>query len=52
VQRDQTRRDALDAGQMGVAADAVKIDTSALSLDEVVSRVVATAQSRQAVPRG
>jgi cytidylate kinase len=52
VQRDQTRRDALDAGQMAVAADAVKIDTSALSLDEVVSRVVATAQSRQAVPRG
>jgi cytidylate kinase len=52
VRRDQTRRDALDAGQMAVAADAVEVDTSTLSLDEVVSRVVAMARSRQAVPRG
>lgn len=52
VQRDQARRDERDAGQMAAAADAVRIDTSALSLDEVVDRVVAMARSRQVVPRG
>jgi CMP/dCMP kinase len=52
VQRDQARRDGLDAAQMVAAADAVQIDTSTLSLDEVVSRVVAMARSRQAVRRG
>jgi CMP/dCMP kinase len=52
VQREQARRDGRDAAQMVVAADAVEIDTSALSLDEVVSRVVAMARSRRVVPRG
>ena len=52
VQRDQARRDERDAGQLAAAADAVGIDTSALSLDEVVDRVVAMARSRQVVPRG
>jgi CMP/dCMP kinase len=52
VQRDQARRDERDAAQMVAAADAVEIDTSALSLDEVVSRVVAMARSQRAVPRG
>jgi CMP/dCMP kinase len=52
VQREQARRDRRDAAQMLAAADAVEIDTSTLSLDEVVSRVVAMARSRQVVPRG
>ncbi len=51
VQQDQARRDERDAAQLAAAADAIRIDTSALSLDEVVGRVVAMAQSR-AVPRG
>lgn len=52
VQQDQARRDERDAGQLAAAADAVRIDTSALSLHEVVDRVVAMARSRQVVPRG
>jgi CMP/dCMP kinase len=52
IQREQTRRDERDAGQLAAAADAVQIETSALSLDEVVGRVVAVARSRQVVPRG
>jgi cytidylate kinase len=52
VQREQARRDERDAGQLAAAADAVEIDTSTLSLDEVVSRVVAMARSRQVTRRG
>jgi CMP/dCMP kinase len=52
IRREQARRDQRDAGQLAVAADAVEIDTSALSLDEVVGRVVAIARARQVVPRG
>jgi CMP/dCMP kinase len=52
IQREQARRDLRDAGQLVAAADAVEIDTSALSLDEVVGEVVATARSRRVVPRG
>jgi len=52
IQREQARRDERDAGQMVAAADAVEIDTSAMSLDEVVGRVVAMARSRRVVPRG
>ncbi len=52
VQREQTRRDQRDAAQLVAAPDAVEIDTSALSLDEVVSMVVATVRARMAVPRG
>jgi CMP/dCMP kinase len=52
VQREQARRDERDAAQLAAAADAVKIDTSGLSLDDVVDRVVAMARARQAAPRG
>jgi CMP/dCMP kinase len=37
---DQDRRDSLDAGQSGKAADAVEIDSTALSLDEVIDKIV------------
>jgi cytidylate kinase len=52
VRDEQARRDDRDAPQMAVAADAVEIDTSGLTLDEVVGRVVELARSRQAVPHG
>jgi CMP/dCMP kinase len=52
IRREQARRDHRDAGQMVPAADAVEIDTSALSLEEVVGQVVAMARSRRVVPRG
>jgi cytidylate kinase len=52
VQHEQARRDQRDAAQMAVAADAVEIDTTGLTLDEVVDRVVGLARSRQAVPHG
>jgi cytidylate kinase len=52
VQHEQARRDQRDAGQMAVAADAVQIDTSGFTLDEVVDRVVDLVRSRQAVPHG
>jgi CMP/dCMP kinase len=52
VQREQARRDQRDAAQMIAAADAVQIDTSAMSLDEVVGKVVAMARSRRVVPGG
>jgi cytidylate kinase len=37
---------------MAVAADAVEIDTSRLTVDEVVDQVVELARSRQAVSHG
>lgn len=52
LQREQARRDRRDAAQMAVAPDAVQIDTTGLDLEEVVSRVVRLARSRQAVPHG
>ena len=52
TRRDQARRDHRDAPQSVMAADAVEIDTSGLSLDEVVGRVVALAKARQAVRHG
>ncbi|MGH3301240.1 MAG: (d)CMP kinase [Streptosporangiaceae bacterium] len=52
IQREQARRDKRDAGQLVAAADAIEIDTSALSLDEVVGQVVAMARSRRVVSRG
>ena len=52
VRDEQARRDQRDAPQMPVAADAVEIDTSRLTLDEVVGRVVELARARQAVPHG
>jgi cytidylate kinase len=48
TQREQERRDRRDAPQMARAADAVEIDSSRLSLDEVVSLIVGLAQERVA----
>jgi len=52
VQHEQARRDQRDAAQMAVAADAVEIDTTGLTLDEVVDRVVDLARDRLVVPHG
>ena len=52
VQRDQFRRDQRDAAQMAVAPDAVQIDTTGLTLEEVVSQVVELVRSRQVVSHG
>jgi cytidylate kinase len=52
TRREQALRDRRDAAQMVMADDAVKIDTSGLGPDEVVSHVVAMARERQAVPHG
>lgn len=52
LQHEQARRDKRDAAQMAIAADAVVIDTTGLTLQEVVDRVVDLARSRQAVPHG
>lgn len=41
---EQDRRDSMDAGQSGKAADAVEIDSTALSLDEVIDKIVRMAQ--------
>ena len=41
---EQDRRDSLDAAQSGKAADAVEIDSTALSLDEVIDMIVRMAQ--------
>jgi CMP/dCMP kinase len=43
---DQDRRDSLDAAQSGKAADAVEIDSTALSLDEVIDMIVRMATCR------
>ena len=40
TQADQDRRDRLDTAQSGKAADAVEIDSTGLSLDEVISLIV------------
>ncbi len=40
---DQDRRDSMDAAQSGKAADAVEIDSTALSLDQVIDTIVAMA---------
>jgi cytidylate kinase len=45
---EQARRDSSDAAQMARAADAVEIDTTALSLDEVIAEIVMLADSRRA----
>jgi CMP/dCMP kinase len=45
---EQARRDHSDAAQMARAADAVEIDTTGLSQDEVISEIVALAVSRRA----
>jgi cytidylate kinase len=40
---EQDRRDTMDAAQSGKAADAVEIDSTARSLDEVIDMIVAMA---------
>ncbi|HYK67393.1 MAG TPA: (d)CMP kinase [Streptosporangiaceae bacterium] len=52
VQHEQARRDQRDAAQMAIADDAVQIDTTGLTLDQVVGRVVDLVRSRQAVSHG
>jgi CMP/dCMP kinase len=52
VKREQASRDSKDAPQMAIAADAVRIDTTGLALDQVVGRIVAMARERAAVPHG
>lgn len=52
TRHEQALRDQRDAAQLAMAADAVEIDTSRLSLDEVVDLVVGLARDRQAVPHG
>jgi CMP/dCMP kinase len=37
---EQDRRDSMDAGQSGKAADAIDIDSTSLSLDEVIGEIV------------
>jgi cytidylate kinase len=52
TRREQARRDQRDAAQMVMAEDAVAVDTSLLSQDDVVGLVVDLARARQAVWRG
>jgi cytidylate kinase len=48
TQDEQARRDRSDAPQMGMAPDAVEIDTTGLDLDEVIGEIVSLADSRTA----
>jgi CMP/dCMP kinase len=50
TQIDQDRRDRLDAAQSGKAADAVEIDSTDLSLDQVTDIVVRLAREYSGVP--
>ena len=52
VQAEQASRDRKDAGQMAMADDAVPIDTTMLSLDEVVGQIVAMVRRQMAVSHG
>ena len=52
TRREQARRDQRDAAQMVKADDAVAVDTSLLSQDDVVGLVVDLARARQAVWSG
>jgi CMP/dCMP kinase len=47
---DQDRRDHLDAAQSGKAADAVEIDSTDLSLDQVIDIIVGLAREYAGVP--
>jgi cytidylate kinase len=46
TQREQERRDRADAPQAGVAADAVRVDSTALTLDQVISMIIALVPGR------
>ena len=50
TQLDQDRRDRLDAGQSAKAADAVEIDSTSLTLDQVIDIIVRLAREYQGVP--
>jgi len=52
TRREQARRDQRDAAQLVMADDAVVLDTSLLSLDEVVGLVVDRARAQRAVRSG
>jgi len=47
---DQDRRDGLDAAQSGKAADAVEIDSTSLSLDQVIDIIVRLAREYSPLP--
>ena len=47
---DQDRRDRLDAAQSGKAADAVEIDSTSLSLDQVIDIIVGLAREYSPLP--
>jgi CMP/dCMP kinase len=49
---EQALRDQRDAAQMAMAADAVPVDTTGLSLDEVVAVIVGLAEAASVVPHG
>jgi CMP/dCMP kinase len=51
TQREQHRRDRADAPQTAMAADAVQIDSSSLSLAEVVSLITDLVRERAGVPQ-
>jgi cytidylate kinase len=46
TQREQQRRDRADAPQTVMAADAVEIDSTSLSLDEVIGQIAGLARER------
>ncbi len=48
TQREQARRDRLDAPQTQVASDAVEIDATDLSLNQVIDLIVGLAQAKRA----
>jgi cytidylate kinase len=52
TQREQARRDRRDAPQMARAADAVEVDSTAMTLDEVVGLIAGLAADRQAAAGG
>jgi cytidylate kinase len=49
---EQARRDRRDAPQMARAGDAVEIDTTALTLEQVIAEIVGLARSRRPVQHG
>jgi len=52
TQREQLRRDRADAPQTVMAADAVEIDSTSLSLDEVIGQIAGLARERAGLAEG
>ena len=52
TQREQQRRDRADAPQTVMAADAVEIDSTSLSLDEVIGQIAGLARERAGLADG